>query len=466
MSPTPTLDDLERDIARTLRTKADQLTIDASPFPHTGAGRAVSTRLHTPPSRRRRGLAVAAALALLAGGTAVVRGWGSDTPDHTGTGTAGAPEAWLDETVAFGLDDEGWQLSGAHLTEASGADPVTWQLFGARDDVPVSRGLLVGTVHGRWSVPPEGLPYTVHGHSATIGRPLDPTLRAVTTEAVWGIGEVWYRALAVDVTDAEMLAALESLVRRDDPASGFDPPEDGSLRELWGAQPRDAGGGYATYTGVDGTVVVDATRVDAYGGLLHRLAGEATDGGIVLASEADDDPSLSARATLLRDDGWSVTVAGDTALSAAALSDLAHGARPLARRDVIAWAVDHPVTGTTDVGEWTVRVHGDEESDTAVCVTPPSGEEACTTAEASVDVTTASMPMGDEWLVVTITNAPNRSVVRVAPDAAGVRGDTLEGELARWDGRLVQVTVVPDGVDAVMAGSWNAGGSTYTRPQS
>jgi hypothetical protein len=464
MSPAPTLDDLERDIARTLRTKADQLAVDTSPFPRTAVGHVESIRVETPRSRRRRGLAVAAVLALLAGSAAVARAWGSDAADTAGTDTAGAPEAWLDETVAFGLDEQDWHLSGVHVTEASGAEPARWQLFGARDEVPVARGLLVGTVEGRWSVPPSELAYTIHGHRGTIGRRLDASVPPGTIEAVWGVGEVWYRALAVGVTDTEMLATLESLVPRDDPATGFDPPADGSLGALGDAQPRDAGGSYATYTGADGDLVIDATPVDAYGGLLHRLAGTPTDGGIVLASDAGDG-SGAARATLLRDDGWTVTVAGDIGLSAAALRDLAHGARPLARRDVIAWGVGRPVTGGTDVGEWTVRVHGTEEADTAVCVAPPSGEEACSTAEASFDVTTASVPAGDEWIVVTVTNAPDRSVVRRAPDAAGVRGDTLEGELGRWEGRLVQLTVVPDGVDAVVAGSWDAGGATYTRPQ-
>lgn len=463
MSQLTTADDLERDIARTLRAKADQLVVGDDPFPDTAVGRVAPTRLRTPPARRRRVLAAAALVVVLAGGALIGLRRGADTDRHA---AMRAPDAWLDETVAFGPGDDGWQLAGVHLTEASDADPVTWQLFGARDEVPVPRGLLVGTVHGRWSVPSQSLPFTIHGQAGTIGPPLDPSLPTGTSEAVWGVGEVWYRALAVGLTDAQMLAVLDSLVPRAG-AVGFDPPADGSLALLDESATRDAGGAAATYTGADGDVIVNAVRRDAYGGLLHRLAGSPTDAGIVLVGDLGDHPSGQTSVTILRDDGWTVAVAGDAGLATDDLTDLARRARPVARREVIAWAADQPVTGRVEAGDWSVRVHGTAEADTAVCLSARSDDgEVCTTADAAVDITTASVPLGDDWLVVTLTNPPNRAIVRTAPGGSGNLGETIDGELGRGDGRLVQVTAVPEGVDAVDVGGWSSGGGahTYRRP--
>src|SRR5690606_32104697 len=154
------------------------------------------------------------------------------------------------------------------------------------------------------------LPFTIHGQAGTIGPPLDPSLPTGTSEAVWGVGEVWYRALAVGLTDAQMLAVLDSLVPRAG-AVGFDPPADGSLALLDESATRDAGGAAATYTGADGDVIVDAVRRDAYGGRLRRLAGSPTDAGIVLVGDLGDHPSGQTSVTILRDDGWTVAVAGD-----------------------------------------------------------------------------------------------------------------------------------------------------------
>ena len=465
MSRTSSLDDIERDIARTLHAKAGQLKVDDTPFLHAGLGHGDSTRVVTPRSGRRRVLAAAAALALLTGGVAIVRGWAADTTGPAETATSGAPESWLDETVAFRPGTDGWELQTVSVYDTAGSVPTSWQLFGARNDVPVPRGLVVGASDGPPLSRPEGGNYTIHGMSGTIGRPVGTSGASGTMQAVWGSDDISYLAWAVDVTEAEMHAAIESLVPRESPEVGFNAPAAGPLRLLESGQSQDQAISHASYAGPEGDLAIEATSPAPYVGLLQRLTGTPTAGGIVRTSGADEASPDAAHAEFLRDDGWSVTAGSGPGLPAEELSEIARGAQPVARRDLIAWAVEQPVTETVDVGDWAVRVHGNVAGDTGVCVTPPSGEEVCTTAEPSLDYTTASVPVGRDWVVVAITNAPDRPLVRIASDGPGSPGNGLDGETARAEGRVVEVVTVPEDVQVVEAGSWDSfQGLEYERP--
>ena len=71
--------------------------------------------------------------------------------------------------------------------------------------------------------------------------------------------------------------------------------------------------------------------------------------------------------------------------------------------------------------------------------------------------------------MVTVSDAPTRSIVSpspVADAAAGSEVEELRGELGRHDGRLIEVFTVPDEVDAVDVRGWHERGpmATYERP--
>lgn len=465
MSSAPPLDDLERDIARTLRTKADQLVVDAGPFPHAAVGHVESSRVTVASSPRRRLLAVAAVMVLLAGGSAVLRGWASGTAGRDTTDATGASEAWLDETVAFAPPGDGWEMEDIVLAKPTDPTRTTWQLFGEDQDQPAARGVLVGTVDGGWAGPSDDWQHMIHGHRGTIARPAD--LPSGTFEAVWDVGGVWHRAFALGDTDAEALALVESLVPRDDATEGFDRPTDGSLEEIDTATTVADAGTDATFVGPDRVVTVTTRSQDPYGGLLHRLAGTRTPGGTILASDAGDGPDGSQQAIHLGEDGWSVTVveSGSEAadLSTKDVSRLARRMRPVPREEVIEWATEPPVTAAFAAGEWTVRVHGTNESDTGVCVVAPSGDEGCATAEQSYDHTTASLPLGGDWVVLAITNWPDRPHTRDPMGSSGSMGDFLEGDAGRSGDRLIEVVTVPDTIQAVEAGTLRPG-ERYERP--
>lgn len=479
MSPTPTIDDLERDIARTLRAKADQLTVDASPFPDAAVGHVESSRVRVASSPRRRLLAVAAVMVLLAGGAAVLRGWSSGTSGHDTTDATGASEAWLDQTVAFWPAGDDWEPMAVSPFSYGTTAPTRWRLFAEADDTsPGNGGVLVGStrlVEGESTAievdTDQDPQYQIHGTWAHVAAPrFAGGFPRGTILASWADGTTLHRAVAVGGTAAELAAVLNSLTPAADPAAGFGPPADGSLVPIATATTADEAGTNTSLTGPSGQLTVSASPPARYGGLLRRLAGTPTDGGLTLTTDADVLGEGTVDATYVRDDGWFVTAAaggapGGTQLSIEDMSELARNARPVTRREVIDWAVGRPVTGTAIVGEWTVRLHGTDESDTGVCVVPRSGAELCAIAADTFDgATTASVPVGDQWLVVVIVRAPDRPLVRTAPNAQSDLGDLIEGETGRSDGRLVHVVNVPDDVQSVRAGSWDGVRTPYERP--
>ncbi|MDD9371704.1 MAG: hypothetical protein PV358_16415 [Acidimicrobiales bacterium] len=477
MSPTPTLDDdLERDIARTLHTKADQLTVDASPFPHAAVGHVESTRVTTSPSPRRRLLAVAAVVILLAGGAAVVRGWSADKTDRETTDAAGAPEAWLDETVAFWPAGQEWEPLTVSLSTVEATDPTTWQLFGDKADTRMTDGVLVGSMHvpegGSNEIEVEGETpeHLIHGQWAFVGPPrYAGGLPQGTIVANWAEGTTFHTALAIGRTEAELAAVLDALEPTDDAAAGFDPSADGSLEQIATATTTDEVRTYTEFAGPMGDLAVSAGPQAPFGGLLHRLAGTPTNGGTMLVTGAT--PNGSFEVSYAREDGWFVSASPSgpdgADLPADEMSELIREARPVTRRDLIDWAVGQPVAGTADVGEWTVRLHGTGDHIAGVCLVPRTGDEACAMADDTNDgAWTASFPVGDEWLVVAVTNAPDRPLVRTAPHSRSDLGDVIDGQTGRTGGRLVHVVAVPDDVRSVRAGSWDGVRTPYERPLS
>ncbi len=476
MSPAPTLDDLERDIARTLRTKADQLTVDTSPFPHTAMGDAASTRVTTSPADSRRLLAIAAVMVLLAGGAAIALGWRADSTEPAGRDAAGAPEAWLDETIAFWPAGDDWEpLAVTPFTNEVTA-PTTWQLFGREaGGSPIAGGVLVGStqlVDGGSNAldvdTTEDPQYQIHGEWGYVARPrYAGGFPPGTILANWADGTVLHEAVAVGATAAELAAVLNSLEPLDDPTAGFGPPADGSLVSVATATTADEVGSSSELTGPAGDVAVIVEPQAPYGGLLHRLAGTPTDSGTLLVTGGTQ--NRYHEASFVREDGWFVSAGPSgpdgTDLSVDEVSDLAREARPVMRREVIDWAVEQPVSGSAEVGDWTVRLHGSRDGDTGVCLVPRSGAEVCAPADDTFGgAVSASLPVGDEWIVVAVADAPDRPLVRTAPNARSDLGDRLQGETGRAGGRVVHVVAVPGDVHAVKAGSWDGSRTPYERP--
>lgn len=476
MSPAPSLDDLERDITRTLRTKADQLSVDADPFPHTAVGHVESTRVTMAPSARRRLLAVAAVMVLLAGGAAIRRTLAADSTEPAGTDAAGAPEAWLDETVGFWPAGDGWEPVSVTRFANEATAPTTWQLFGDDHDVPVTGGVLVGTTlldEGgsdaiNVEIDADDPAHEVHGQRAFVARPrYAGGFPPGTIQANWAEGSMLHEAISVGGTAEELVAVLNTLTPADDPTAGFGPPEDGSLVSIATAATADEVGTTTSLRGPAGDLTIIVEPQAPYGGLLHRLAGTPGDRGTVLVTNGSSNGSY--RASIVREDGWFVSV-GPTGAdgidrSVDELTDHIRDVRPVTRREVIDRAVEQPVTGTAEVGDWTVRSHGSRDGDTAVCLAPRSGDEVCATADSmGSGAATASLPVGGEWVVVAIGSAPDRPLVRTIPNAQSDLGDLIEGETGRSGGRLVHVVTVPRDVRTVRAGSWDSVRTTYERP--
>ena len=484
MTETPTLDDLERDLVRALHAKAEQVPAGDLPFAADRPAADPVVRL-APARRRGRVLAVAAAVAVVAGalGALALDRRGGDGSVATapvaavrygaaGEGTAG---------VALPAPPPGWTLrevdAGARSFEQHDA---RWQLFGDDGASPMTRGVLVGSVVDVEGRVIESASHTVHGEPASVVPSPEPMAPTGALQASWIDGDVVHDATAVGMTGDELVAFLDALVPHDEPADGFRAPAGSPLPEVAAST---AGGSLSsrfTYAvpGAPGSeVAVSAASTDRYAGLLHRMAGERTGGGLAVRGRLGGDglPFVS----LARDDGWTVDVLahGTSPADAPALLDAAlAGLAPVTRQEVLDMALDAPVTATHAVGGWRVEVHGTAAEDVALCLSPEAGEPVCTTAESapSVGLTSGSVLLGGEWVVVTVTDGARAATVQTAPEslAGGWPPDfsptELGGEQHTSGEHVVGIVEVPPGVGAVdvlvIDGSYGVGSAGYARP--
>jgi len=488
MNDTPTdLDDLERDVVRTLQVKADQIAVDDSPF-HPDATPGEVVRLGSPGPRRHRVLAVAAVAAVLVGGVAVVQRLSSaDGPDEARPGTiaTGPIYTMRDDGVAGFLPatlPEGWtlqDLDAGHTLVAR--SETTWQLFGEEGPSPLSRGALVGSNANEEGRVIEDATRTIHGQPASVGPSPEPQAPAGTLEASWIDGDVVHDALAVGMTESELVAFLDSLAPHEDPATGFAAPADAGLAEVDTATVGDLYAAAATYAGPVGdgdTIRVTTESPDYYGGLLHRLVGEPSAGGLVIHGASGGDQNHPF-ASLAREDGWTLEVMSiasqSVALDPALLDDFLDSMEPVTAQELVEIGVAEPVTATSTVDGRTIEVHGTDSAPVAMCLTPEAGETVCTTAEdwQVPGLTTGSAVVGGQWILTVVSDDTVDSTVRPAPNGATERPEDLsqeplDGERERSGDRVIEVFPIPADVDTVgvMVPTIEdqAMGRTYARP--
>jgi hypothetical protein len=486
MNDTPTLDDLEREVARTLHAKADQIAVDDAPFSAEAATRGEVVRFTSTRSRRRGALAVAAAAIVVAGAVSLV---------HRLTSVDETDVAMLDATagVSYGLRavgtagfvpatlPDGWTLQQMSVGSTLSVPRARWQLFGDGAGA-LGRGVLVGsTANDEGRVIP-GPNDTIHDRPTLVRASADPQAPAGALEASWIEGDLVHDAIAVGMTEAELVAVLDSLVPHEDPTSGFRSVAGSGLSEIDAVTVDDTYSSSLTYVGPAGrtdTVRVTAESPDHYGGLLHRLAGEPRGDGFLLHGQTGGDPGYPF-VSLARDDGWTVevlstrsqTVAQDPGLLDVILDRL----EPATGQQLIDVGLAQPVTTTHAVGGWTIDIHGTDTDDLAMCITPAAGETVCSTAQnapGAPGLTTGSASVGDEWIVVAVTDGAGPATVRTAPSSGLDRPenfspDDLRGEQERSGDRVVEVFTVPPDVDAVdvmiPAKDGEAAGFTHDRP--
>jgi hypothetical protein len=479
-----TLDDFERDVARALRAKADQIAVADGPF---RPERSLPPAAPAPAPRRarRRTLAVAAAVAVLAGAVIGTRLLGAgDEADVTTNQPAGPVYTMrASGTAAFvaGSLPDGWALQQLDLGSAVSSPSATWQVFGPGGTPPLSRGVLVGSTDDEEGRALERPTRTIHGRPAEVGPSPDPLTPAGVLKASWIEGDVVHDAIAVGLTEDELVAFLDSLTAGDDRSRGFEAPAGAELQQLAATTVDETYGAMLTYAGPGGdSVRVTAQSPDYYGGLLHRLLGEPSGGGFVMRGDNGRDPDYPF-VSVSRDDGWTTEVMSDgSATDPGVLEAIADQLEPVTAEQLVEMGVAQPVTATETVGDWTVELHGTDDDTLAMCVSPAGGERACTVAYESRDfmpgVVAGSTIVGGEWVVVTVTDGPEPAIVApqepgaVGPDPEWARDHRLDGEQERSGDHAVEVFTVPADVDAVqvlMSPSENeaASGVTYERPE-
>jgi hypothetical protein len=472
MNESPALDDFERSIAHTLNVKANQLVVDDEeafdadvPPPVTlvrvpsDAPRPRWIRQH-----RRRLLAMAAAVVLLAGGAAILRTSSSDS----GSVVASQNVAWYSDDVSSlevpSLLPDGWTITDVYPDSPAPADRTTWQLFAVDGPSPLSRGVLVGSEPNLDRSLPDEPTLTVRGQDAVTSPSNHPFIPAGAVEVDWAEGDYFHDVMAVGMTQAEVVAFLESLTPRAEGEAGFDAPPGASLDELDTVTlPEQMHSTGVTYTGPEGvgslTVTVD--DVPFGGGLIHRLVGEPHAGGLMIRNGDDDWYFVS----LLRADGSTV----DLSTNSPAIGEQPGGMeatldslRPTARRALLDMALAQPVRKTATVDGWRVVVHGRSE-DLAVCLTPPARDPVCTLGFSDGDLTTASALVDGEWVVVALTDG-GTPTVETEPLYDAVDDDdreALDGVVDRSDGRLVRLVRVPAHADAVSVMVWDTANTAY-----
>jgi hypothetical protein len=480
MNANPTLDDFERDLARTLAAKAGQVDVDDAPFhpelpvrlrysgPHGPglAGRAgevgpqgqARTRHGRRVPVRRRLLAAAASAAVLAGGLAVIQALRPDGAVDVATTPAAVTWGSLraEGTAAFLPADvpDGWALTGVTAGSRGNEAPANWQLFAADGPSPLARGVLVASAAYDDRVIGEPT-HTVQGHPAALRATGNSLVPAGALELEWDDGEAFHDVIAVGLEEEELIGFLDSLVPRGDPASGFDAPGGAALPELDSATVAAGtylpSGAYGLPGG--GAVSVYAEDGGFGGGLLHRLAGRPHGDGLLLGGGDAD----HAFASLARPDGWTVEVVARPALpEPAQLEAILDSTRPVTRQEVIDMVTAAPVTATEAVGDWTVEVHGNDLADVGMCLTPAGGDEVCTTAQSHAGITAGSVLVDGEWALAVITDGPEPATVESAPTGPdptpeGFTAEQLQGDRHQAGDRTVEVLTVPTGVAAVSA---------------
>ena len=434
MSGTDTVDDLERTIADTLATKADQLVVDEVPFSRPDDGPSAAVIHLTPPRpSRRRMLAVAAVVAAVASVAAVVGRLLDDIPDATVPASGAAAVLGTREAGPIAVlpadPPPGWQLASLDVgTTTVGQVATQWQLFAPSGATPpLVRGVLVSSAPVGERVIEEA-DRSVQGQPAWVGPSADPAHPVGAVTASWADGGAVHDAISVGLSDDDLVAFLDALVPRADPITGVDPPAGAALIEVGSATAAGGRSASATYTGPDGpadVVRVSATSVDPYGGLLHRVDGRTDPTGTALVRRLDvagpDDPLLS----VARADGWTVDVVSQGSTTARAhpsvLSDLAATLQPVTRQQAVDLGVAEPVTATYELaGGQTVEVHGTAVEDVALCLTT-ADDRTCGTAESlprPAELTTASLVLGDRWVIVAVsaTGPEEDLVVQTVPD--------------------------------------------------
>lgn len=488
MNDSPTLDDFERSIAHTLNVKADQLVVDdEETFDADVLPPVTMVPVPSDPARpgwirqhRRRLLAMAAAVALLVGGVAILRTRSSNSASVV----ASQNVVWYDDAPAIEVPTllpEGWTItsvSSGPPTRETPPTPITWQLFAVDGPSPLSRGVIVASEHDSDRGLPPGPTVTVRGRDAATGPSNQPGIPAGAVEVDWAEGDYFHDVVAVGMTQDEVVDFLDSLTPRADGAAGFDAPPGAPLDELdtvtdaevthsWGSQ----------FTGPDGvgSLRVAATDVSFGGGLLHRLVGEPHAGGFMIREGGDDWDSVS----LLRPDGWTVDLWVDSSSAIAeqlgGIEAILDSLRPADRQQLLDMALAQPVRKTATIDGWNIEVRG-LTRDLAVCLTPPAHEPVCTLGSSFRGLTTGSALVDGEWVVVALSDGgtPTFETSRLPDEQHSADehydAEILEGPRTRSDGLVISLVHVPDGVDAVEVTIWdtpNSGyGSGHVRPGS
>ncbi len=380
---------------------------------------------------------------------------------------------------------EGWRLTSLDVgTTIVGQAATQWQLFAPSGaSSPLDRGVLVSSAAVGDRVI-EGADRTVWGRPAEVGPPADPAQPAGAVTASWVDSGIVHDAVAVGLSEGDLVAFLDTLVPRADPISGVDPTAGAELIEVGAATAAGGRSSSATYSGPGGpgdVVRISATSADRYGGLLHRLDGrtDATATALVrrLRLADSNEPLLS----VARPDGWTVDVLSQGSTTArahpAVLSDLAATLEPVTRQQAIDLGLAQPVTATYELDDGqAVQVHGTPVEDVALCLTT-ADHTTCGTAEsvpAPARLTTASLVLGDRWVIVAIARPgpAEEVVVRTVPaDPRRLGGWHAEPVVpvatSTREGVVVGVHEPPadsEAVEAVLMSDTFGSGFTYLDP--
>jgi hypothetical protein len=476
MNETPVLDDFEQAVVHTLQVKADQVVVDDGSF-SPDAPEPLRLRQQSPgavarPGRARLALAVAAAIAVLVGAAVVLRTSSTDDADLA-TGSPGFPGPAADDTTAALMPDmapEGWTL--ADITHfRSSPEPTTWQLFAVDGPSPLPRAVLVMsyvsvTMEQLGESPTIDDPtHRVRGRPARLGAPTEqPGLPDDALELDWVNGDVEHNAVAIGLTEEELLDFVESLQPRPDAVAGFDAPADAALPQLdevtnVGSDARTVHTG-VVYQSPDGEGVLEiVTRSEPTlgGGLLYRMVGEPHGDGY-LYHGGSGGTGRSFRG--VRPDGWEVEVRTDGVDPGSRwLEGVVDSLRPTTYQDLVELALTHPLTTTATVGDRTVEVHATATSVEALCVTSGAGDRACSLVDDQVSspVSTGSLMLGGEWIVVALCDGAVPTTFETAPNVPGLVDpsfvpQTLQPERAQSDGQLVELVIMPDDADVAAVG--------------
>jgi hypothetical protein len=463
------LDDVERQLVRALRAKADQVLVEDEPFDPAAAGPTLDVIPLVPRRRSRRRVLVAAAAVVVAAGlgaAAVSVARQARVPGSPTIALAAGPRYSVPEHGPAGFVPTalpaGWALREMHVGATTVPDPdARWQLFAAGGS-PEAGGVIVGSVRNEGTARREirATGHTVRGRPAEIRPAPDPTAPPGAVAATWIDDGVVHDALAVGVDETELVALLDGLVARDDPAAGFDAPAGAALAEVGHATVGD----YTTTSVVyadpaGGSVTVVASSSDLYGGLLQRLAGVLGPDGYVRHGTTGGDPT-DAFVSVARSDGWTVDVAArDSATVAqdpAVLDRILASVAPATTQQLVDIGVAQPVTASYTADGWTVELHGTAAEAVAMCLTADSGTRVCTTAEdaAPWSLVAGSALVDGRWVVATVSERRAATIQTTVLDPTA----TPDPEDLAWAGRnrdrrpgepIVQLVTVPAAAEAV-----------------